>query len=253
MTDTQAIEAAPNSKADSESTSTLPRREPLPPTTVEQLRHHAERTGVGAMKLLRGAKNKPAGLKSDMVIRWMTGKLREAAPDHVAYILARWAALPTNNRIPLTQDMREQLRAEFLRTGGGPVLLLKRATNTPHGLTSQIIQDWMSDRPKPNTASETHWRYVMDRLGALPDCIATSTRLTGTGNKLKIEIAADDLAELRHHRERTGIGGAILLRNASDKPAGLTPTMISNWLSGRVNKAVPELVAYVLARYRAWP
>lgn len=135
----------------------------------------------------------------------------------------------------------------------GAVQILKRAKDIPPGLTHQIIQSWTSDGTKPNTASETHWHYVMARLAAMPDCVPASARLVGAGNKLKIEIAPDDLAELRHHRERTGIGGGILLRNASDKPAGLTPTMISNWLSGTVNKAVPELVAYVLARYRAWP
>lgn len=253
MTDTPANEAAPNSGTDSEKKLPAIKREPLSPATVEQLRYHAERTGVGAMRLLRGAKDKPAGLKSDMVGRWMTGKLREAAPDHVAYILARWATLPTNNRIPLTAEMRAQLRAEFRRTGSGPVLLMKRAPDIPPGLTHQIIQDWVSNRPKPHTASETHWNYVSGRLGAMPDYVVAPVRFVETLHQRKIEITADEFAELHHHRQRTGIGGAILLRGASDKPEGLTPGMVSGWLNRHATRAAPGFVAYVLARYRAWP
>lgn len=205
------------------------------------------------MKLLRGATDKPVGLKSDMVRRWMAGQVRDAVPSHVTYILARWSALPTNKRVPLTPDMRAQLNAEFRRTGIGPVLVLKRAPDVPSGLTHQIIQAWASNRPKPNTVSETHWAYVMGRLSAMPNFEVAPVRFVETEHQSKVEITADEFGELHHHRQRTGIGGAILLRNASDKPAGLTPGMISAWLSRQATRAAPGFVAYVLARYRAWP
>lgn len=135
----------------------------------------------------------------------------------------------------------------------GAVQILKRAKDIPPGLTHQIIQSWTSDGTKPNTASETHWHYVMARLGTLPDHVATPARFVQTEHQRKVEITADEFAELHHHRQRTGIGGAVLLRDASDKPAGLTPGMISAWLSRQATRAAPGLVAYVLARYRAWP
>lgn len=205
------------------------------------------------MRLLRGAKDKPDELKSDMVRRWMAGQVRDAVPSHVDYILARWSALPTNKRIPLTPDMRALLNAEFRRTGIGPVVVLKRAPDVPSGLTHQIIQAWASDRPKPNTVSETHWAYVIKRLGSLPDFVAATPQFVETEHQRKVEITANEFAELHHHRQRTGIGGAVLLRDANDKPAGLTPGMISAWLSREAKRAAPGLVAYVLARYRAWP
>jgi hypothetical protein len=33
--------------------------------------------------------------------------------------------------------------------------------------------------------------------------------------------------QLRRHRERTGIGGAVLLRDATDQLEGPTPAMVS--------------------------
>ena len=227
--------------------------EPLAPEILAELREHAERTGVGAMRLLRGASDKPSGLTATVIGRWLNGKAESAVPSHVEYALERWAALPTNRRIPLTAGMRAELIAEFARTGKGPVPILKQARDIPDGLTRQIIQVWASDKPKPGTVGETHWDYVMSRLRALPDGAPSASRLNKAGRMRQVEISASDLAELLHHRERTGIGGALLLRSAKDVPAGLTPAMISGWMSGQAKKADPAMVAFTLARYRAWP
>jgi hypothetical protein len=212
------------------------------------------------MRLLRGTKDKPAGLNSATINQWLTGRLQSAVPSYVGYVLAKWSALPTNNRVPLTPEMRALLNAEFARTGTGPVLILKRATDTPQGLTHAVIQTWASDDgdARPNTVNEAYWNYIIARLATMPDCIAVPAqvipaRLVKTRYKGKVEITADELTELHHHRQRTGIGGVFLLRNASDKPAGLTAAMVSAWLSRQTRRAEPGFVAYVLARYRAWP
>lgn len=143
--------------------------------------------------------------------------------------------------------MRGALNAELHRSGTGPVQILKRASDVPAGLSHLIIQSWASDGPKPGTVGQAHWDYVMARLRALPDGASSSTLSLRALRSLQVEINADDLTELRHHREQTGIGGAILLRNAPDKPSVLSPAIISAWLSGEAKKAVPDLVAYVLA------
>lgn len=229
------------------------KRAPLSDGQRAELVSHAERTGVGAMQLLRGMRDKPAGLTAPVVGNWLNGKAQTAVPAHVDYMLAKWSTLPSNIRIALTSDLRAALIAEIERTGKGPVQILKRATDVPDGLSHAMIQSWTSDRPKPGTVGEAHWAYVMARYRALP--IGTSpSKLSGRIlRSCQIEISESDLAELRHHRARTGIGSALLLRNVGDKPSGLTPAMISAWLSGEAKKATPDLVTYVLARYRAWP
>jgi hypothetical protein len=247
LADTNALPSARSTR------SIYLKREPLTEAKLAELRAHAERTGIGAMLLLRGARDKPAGLNAYIVSTWINYSAQSAVPVHVEYALARWAGLPTNRRIAFTDEMRSTLAAEFTRTGSGPVQILKRANDVPAGLAHPIIQSWKSGRPKPATIGEAHWNYVMARLHALPNARAISATDSIQADRQLTVIAAEDLAELRHHRQRTGIGGAILLRGATDKPTGLTPAMISGWLSGAIQKARPQFVAYVIARYRTWP
>lgn len=216
------------------------------------------------MGLLRGARDKPAGLSSSMIDSWLSGAVQSAVPVHVAYALNRWKALPTNRKAQLTPEMSAALAAEIDRTGMDPIRFMD-ADDIPQGLTWRVILSWI--KLTTSTLSQTHWKYVTERLRALPDSSYPplyrerrteparassnlSQRVAWTALR---EIEKSDLAELRHHRERTGIGGAILLKTATDKPAGLTPSMISSWITGVAKTANPELVAYVLARYRAWP
>ncbi|AZI37880.1 hypothetical protein NT2_13_00790 [Caenibius tardaugens NBRC 16725] len=227
------------------------KREPLAAETVAQLRGHAERTGVGAMRLLRGAKDKPAGLTSNVIAHWLRGAAQYANPVHVAYVMERWAALPTNKRLAFTSEMRAHLAAEFLRTGSGPVPLLKRASDMPSGLTHQMLQSWLHG--EPGTVGEAFWDHVTGCLRALPDDPRKQPRRGRPKGESHDKIDEIELAELQHHRKRTGIGPTMLLRRAADKPAMLTPPMVSQWLNGVTERADPKLVAYVLARYRAWP
>jgi hypothetical protein len=202
------------------------------------------------MSLLRGATDKPAGLSSGMIDSWLGGATGSAKPLHVRYVLARFAALPTNRDIPLTPGMSAALEADFIRTGTGAGTFLKRRSDLPPGLTWQIILGWIDGTAR--WVSQAHWEYVTSRLRALPDTASppNAIRSAKIGRTL---IDPRDLGELRDHRARTGIGGAVLLRSATDKPKALTPAMISGWLSGRSETAIPEHVIYVLTRYRSWP
>ena len=255
MRDMSAPQSAPATEKECE----RPRRRKAPPRrrdilsedTIAQLRGHAERTGVGPMRLLRGARDKPARLNASVIEHWIAGQVRTAAAGHVAYVMARWAALPSNRRIVLTCEMRERFRAELRRTGQSPVSALKGASDIPPSLSKQILRTWARNHPTPHTTSEANWTFIMALLGTMPDHAPVCARFVET--QYKVAITADEFAQLHHHRKRTGIGGAILLRYAADKPAGLTPGMISAWLSRQAKSADPGFVAYVLARYRAWP
>lgn len=218
--------------------------------TLAKIRYEIDRSGIGVMRLLRGAQDRPDGLTVQIIDSWLHGRVRSASPDHVTYVINRWAALPTNRLIPLTPEMAEALEAELTRTGMGPVTILKRAVAIPVGLTWQVILSWVNQSTR--TVSELHWTDVTRRLSEMPDCslAAPSSRV---GRKERHDISESDLDELRHHRLRTEIGGAILLKNAPYKPVGLSPSMISRWLSGVAKTAKPEHIAYVLMRYRDWP
>lgn len=60
----------------------------------ERLPSLREETGFGPTALLRGTRHdRPDGLKSDTVKRWLEGKAASARKDHLEYVLSRWAGL----------------------------------------------------------------------------------------------------------------------------------------------------------------
>lgn len=233
----------------------MKQRIPLTPEMIARLEAEKTRTGRGPSSLLWNAKDKPPGLTSSTIMAWLKGTIRRVDQEHFDYVLARWSALPDDNRRPLTPDMRAALNAEFIRTGLGATRLLQGAEDCPAGLAAPMIQSWLNGRANIGTVDGNYWDYVMERLRGFPDAPPSAPRKERVKLRYvgKAPIGEADLAELRHHRERTGIGGAVLLRTAKDKPEGLTPGMISGWLTGAVGIACPEYVAYALARYRAWP
>lgn len=228
----------------------LARRMPLTQDMIAELHDHVGRTGTGSARLLRGAKDKPQGLKSGIVDSWLHGLVESVRPEYHAYVLARWASLPDRRRMPLTTEMSATLNAEMVRTGLGPVTALRGGRDRPPDLTHAVVSG--SAGATVNTVAVEHWEYLLGRLRALPDA-TTPTRSRLVQRRVRQAITEGELAELRVHRERTGRGGGVLLRNAPDKPPGVTSAMISNWLSGRSKMADSDHIAYVLARYRAWP
>ena len=69
---------------------------------LDQLRSHAERTGVGGRSaiLLRGQKNIPEGLTANIIGHWFTGRAEIALPEHINYVLNRYRALPDKPKPP---------------------------------------------------------------------------------------------------------------------------------------------------------
>ncbi len=61
----------------------------------ETLKAHRQRTSVGAIRMMRGATDKPKGLQGYMINGWMSGTTRTALPQHIIYVLARYADYPT--------------------------------------------------------------------------------------------------------------------------------------------------------------
>lgn len=62
------------------------KRVSLTPEILSELRQHIERTGKGPVAVLRGAKDKPDGLKAAVVRTWFDGRAT-ARQDHVDYML----------------------------------------------------------------------------------------------------------------------------------------------------------------------
>jgi|GEM_PF-2904782 len=143
---------------------------------------------------------------------------------------------PMDERIPLTDDMVALLNAEIDRTGSGLRRVLVARDDIPGGLTENIVGSWIDRRVK--TLRRDYYEYVVRCYAEAP---------------LFPTITPDIQSELRGHRDRTGVGPAVLLGGVTDIPEGLSIGTIESWLSGISTKATEVHLNFVLNRYRNWP
>jgi len=249
---------------------------PLDKILKARLRAETRRTGAAARELLRGCTAIPEGLTARVINRWLLGAVSTAPKVQIAFVMDAFARLPNASAISsdgkynpksgrrvaaadgawitITPDMAALLQSEFSRTGLKADAFLMRRDDVPTGLTKSVIRNWWTMRSK--RANPEFWRYVIDKFAAIPDRAraappsgrADIPRYNLIGHK---PISETKLRELHRLRAQTGIGASRLMAGAADKPDGMTPAMVANWLSSRAKTAVPAYVDYAIARYRS--
>lgn len=160
--------------------------------------------------------------------------------------------------VGISAALRKELKAERKRTATTALELLRDAPDLPDGLTGSLVNRWIGGVAK--SAPQRQIDYVLERWRALPDEAGLRPRPKQLPTKPEARrsdwpdhrpISDADRAALKAHRERTKIGASTLLRGATDLPPGLTPNVVSSWLTGRAKTADPTQFAYVLARWDA--
>ena len=196
-------------------------------------------------------KNKHRGSSLDSFLR-ETEKLKETKIS---------ASMPAeldpadHARIIITDDMEALLRAEFARTGLRFDTVFNGAEDKPPKLNARVVRGWLYR--EADTANAHHWRCVIGLLAKTPDLAEPLPMRERKHRKARVTfpdhrpLTDEERSALRFQRERTGIGGAVLLRGATDKPEGLTASMISAWMGDKPPRANPAYVRYVLERYSA--
>lgn len=56
---------------------------------------HRKRTGIGGIKLLNGATDKPKDLSAAMISGWLSGAIKTAEPSHLVYAMKRYEKMPS--------------------------------------------------------------------------------------------------------------------------------------------------------------
>jgi hypothetical protein len=246
----------------------------------DQLTHlNAEfrRAGYTAKRLLANRQDIPDGLDVRLIQRWLNGWAKEASVLHLTYIQNLLAVMPDYDRlskeeakslrpyartkpdagqwVDLTAEMLTHLSSELIRTGASVPELLRSPQTAPVGLTAGIIACWRSGRTA--TVNPEFWVFVVDRLAQLPDRLPVPPKLPRTFPKRHLQdyrrITVEECAELQRQRTRTGLGGVRLMKQATDRPAGLSGANVQSWLNQQTASASPEHLEFVLNLYRSQP
>lgn len=160
--------------------------------------------------------------------------------------------MSSKQRIPLTDDLMNEIQGHIDRTLVGPHLLLKQAQNPiPSGLTRPTIENWLYRRCK--TARTDFIEFVLSEWRTLPDGDLGAPLPRNRATKTKpgyVEITPEMRAELQSYRDKKLIPSQ-LFKLVDDIPDGLQPSMISAWVNGNAETAREEYLKYVLSSCRS--
>lgn len=243
----------------------------------EELLFHKARTGLSAKMFLANLDNIPDDLNSIWVNGWLTGNIKSADPVHMEFVLNEWRRLknkgwyslparqnkshplkPRNRRNgPIFEEISEHERHLLKEKFAAKKITLKsfiqRFYPETHDITPAMISSWMTGRVKKTLKSQLN--LVLDKLDILPDKIAEiPIEIDGeTADIKRYSISGMIFKELLYHKERTGIGGAGLLKNLDNVPDGLSANMINAWVNRFIRTADSRHVDYVLDIWRKLP
>ena len=212
-------------------------------------------SGIGAGALLRNTrKERPEGLSSIHINRWLKGSGKKVRKDYLDYVLERWEILSVSSkrRIPLTKDMIGKLKYNNVRSGVSPEKLLKNANKVPEGLNFSIIAMWLCGNTE--TAQKNYWEFVLDLWETQPRI--KPYKMSGEFKDApqdpsgKIIITNEILNRLKIYRKNTGIAHKTLLKEAANVPVGLTYGVFLKILSGTTKAIKAEHLDFILEQWQ---
>ncbi len=249
-------------------------RIPITDTIIAKLKAHKERTGVGPTMLVR--ETELPGVKAETIYLWTNKKRKTANPKQLNAVLKAWESLPDlpplanvsdlpylnapkpgkqfpkRNKRPPNIPIPPEFYHHLERTAIGQRALL-RGLPPDCKLRASAFSRWTSGEVK--RVPQDQLEAAMKALESLPDKPGTSPTQKKAPLLKKTEARVAITEELRkfikHHRERTGLNPSDIMR--SDRPAGLSASMVSSWINLKVRTASPEHVEYVRKAFETAP
>lgn len=111
-------------------------RIPLTSDMITALRAEKDRTGVGAIALLKANRETALeGLKAPHIEHWLGGRVKTVDSVEYKFVLAAWKTLETAQWIDLTSELRAELIEAQKRSGITPEMIMRWGNDVPEGLT----------------------------------------------------------------------------------------------------------------------
>ena len=218
---------------------------PLTPEIIDILRQQAARTGKGPQAILAGARDRPEGLNASSAAGWLKGLSKTVRKVHLEYILKRYEMFESNNseKVPITEDIRLEMRRQIERTGIGPTALLRRAKDKPKGLNAHRIGYWIAGISK--TARKDQLDYILNRWKNDPQFFRQASG--------RIKLTSEIIEKIEDYWRRTGISIQRLVEFSSDAPPDLNARLVRAWLYREITSARKDHVDYVLKVLESLP
>ena len=221
---------------------------PITPDMRKALCDEKDRTGIGGEALLNYAdEDIPSGLKNTTIKGWMRGQSRTANETHYDFVMQLYSTLTPekiyrrrylekDGHVELTKEIISTLKALKRDSGISTMRLLKGRKDIPKGLTSAIINRWISGDMK--TARKGHFDYVVKAWQEI------DKRLTLT----------PEMYELFHSEyARTGMTRGRFLRLFTSKDGELPKGLIDALLSGKRHTMTAQNWEFMIERFKMLP
>jgi len=209
-----------------------------------------ERTSIRPVRLLKGRRDIPAGLHYTTIYAWLNGSLKSARSGHLDYVLGLWAAYPDRRceTVPLSAGMRRRLKTCRDMSGIGAARLLRDAREAPHGLSADMISNWLHGHNAHVRAD--HLEFVLNRWERLAKEAGPPDR---KASPVTQAVSPSVIAAIKAEITRTGVKPAALLKAVPSCPTGLRSRHIHGWMNGKISMAPPDHAEFVLSAWQALP
>lgn len=211
-------------------------------TRLHDLRQRSGQ-GIAAMlkDAMRNGEDIPKGLNFSVIQQWLNGVTQTAKHEHFGFVMRHWSKTAAQGKslhwTEMSREIAEQLRP-MREAGLIPSRIFVDADDVPDGISPAMISSWVTGNSKRLRSDHLEW--VLKRCHDL----------TEDGQHF-IPLTPEIRFELEELRERSGFTQKFMLDGATDKPADVTPAMISGWINGTVAKARADHLAYVRERWKS--
>lgn len=207
----------------------------------QKLREQVERTGVGAIRVLKMGKP-PEGTNHLIVQNWLSGGTKIAEEAALRWVEQKYESLPDKvvSTVKIKPEDIKNLANLRRKTGWGPETLYNRAKIVPTGLTLPNLSRLFNGEAK--TFDEKQYNWVVSTLENLPE------------DERIIKITEKMRRELLRHCDRTGVGPSLILSVLGERcPEGLRRHTLQGWKDGRVASTKSGMWKLVIGAYRELP
>lgn len=238
------------------------------------IRSEIGRTGVELRQVFEAAEECPAYFSKHIAQACLRGDTQTILTENWTWLVKQYRQRPTRPKPapkppevsshegkasnegldPISEEVRQRIDAEVVRTGISPAALLKEmGQEKPKGLTAAKIHFWRNGAVK--SANPVFLETVLQAYEALPDVDAPKP----LGKRRTVEEPVPDgfialtprrAGELAKLRKKTGVSPFELFAEADDAPDGLTASHVNTWLHRKVDHVREEHWRYVIGLYR---